>query len=232
MAPQVLQRISVRWLPDAAYEDSDTVAINVGEYFIDMRVAKNEPHVLQWGRSGKRIRLREDPPTFRWTHIIDSLDLTVPDEAHFERLPNGDDLEIGVTPAPHRKGEPTAYEEVWRDITVSLTTANKALGFSWILSSLDASVFIGKVGDVFLAIHKAPHDQGGVFSAYREQYDLVRGTWVQKYICSGSTALDCIVSSRPPTAVESVLAITNAGTVVAGQKVIIGLESFIVCAIE
>lgn len=62
MPSQAVQRISVRWLPEAAYEDTDTVALNVGGYFIDLRVVK-ESGAIQWSRAGERIVLKEDPRT-------------------------------------------------------------------------------------------------------------------------------------------------------------------------
>lgn len=60
MASQVVQRISIQWLPEPAYEDTDTIALNVGGYFIDLRVEK-ETKVIQWSRAGERILLKEDP---------------------------------------------------------------------------------------------------------------------------------------------------------------------------
>lgn len=62
MPSQAVQRISIRWLPDAAYEDTDTVALNVGGYFIDLRVVKDSG-AIQWSRAGERIVLKEDPRT-------------------------------------------------------------------------------------------------------------------------------------------------------------------------
>lgn len=105
--------------------------------------------------------------TCRWTHIIDSLDLTVPDEAYFVKLENGDDLEIGSTPCPHKDNAVTAYEEVWRDITANMQAGDQ----SWILQSSDGTTFIGKVGTIYLAIKK---DVDGMFTARKEELD---GTW-------------------------------------------------------
>lgn len=65
MPSQAVQRISVRWLPDAAYEDTDTVALNVGGYFIDLRVVKKSG-AIQWSRAGERIVLKEDPRKCRY----------------------------------------------------------------------------------------------------------------------------------------------------------------------
>lgn len=112
--------------------------------------------------------------TFRWTHIIDSLDLTVPDDAHFEKLPNGDDLEIGTTPAPHKGGELTDYEEVWRDVTQKATPDE----LSWILQSSDGTAFAGKVGSIYLTIHKA---SDGTFAARRQERGESGQAWKTSY---------------------------------------------------
>ncbi|CAH0005078.1 unnamed protein product [Clonostachys byssicola] len=154
---QAVQRISIRWLPEPAYEDTDTIALNVGGYFIDLRVVK-ETGSIQWSRAGERILLEENPY------------LTVPDEAHFEKLPNGDDLEIGSTPCPHKGGALTEYEEVWRDITSRKQPEDP----SWILQSADGTTFIGRVGTIYLAIRKS---ETGNFSARREDLSSSNQTW-------------------------------------------------------
>lgn len=59
MPSQAVQRISVRWLPEPAYEDTETIALNVGGYFLDLRVAKKDSTV-QWSRAGERIALKAD----------------------------------------------------------------------------------------------------------------------------------------------------------------------------
>ena len=60
--PQVLKRVSVRWPPDSAYEDSVTIALNVGGWFMDLRVATADGS-LQWSRAGERKTLRQEPCT-------------------------------------------------------------------------------------------------------------------------------------------------------------------------
>ncbi|KAK6087032.1 neutral amino acid transporter [Seiridium cupressi] len=179
MASQAVQRISLRWLPEPAYEDTITIALNVGDYFIDLRITKQDPSI-QWSRAGERVVLKKEPPTYRWTHIVDSLNLTIPDDAHFEKLPNGDDLEIGTTPCPHKGGVPTDYEEVWRDITAK----KSADELSWILQSSDGTTFIGKVGGIFLAIRKTSH---GDFAALRE--DRQDDNWATTYQSDGKAGL-------------------------------------------
>ncbi|CAM1508649.1 Fc.00g054970.m01.CDS01 [Cosmosporella sp. VM-42] len=173
MSAQILERISVRWLPDPAYEDTETIALNVGGYFVDLRVTKEESAV-QWSRAGERIILKHEPLTCRWTHIIDSLDLTEPDEAYFTKLPNGDDLEIGVTKCPFRDGAMTPYEEVWRDVTPKL----RANDPSWIIQSSNGSIFVGKVGNNSVAMRKDP--EGG-FVVRKEKLSQGEKSWKTSY---------------------------------------------------
>lgn len=60
MPSQAVKRISIRWLPEPAYEDTDTIALNVGGYFIDLRVTR-EDQTIQWSRAGERIMLKQSP---------------------------------------------------------------------------------------------------------------------------------------------------------------------------
>ncbi|KAF2798706.1 hypothetical protein K505DRAFT_392877 [Melanomma pulvis-pyrius CBS 109.77] len=164
--PQILRRISMRWLPDPAFENTDTIALNVGGYFMDLRVATADES-LEWSRAGERKELGRIPLTFQWTRIIDSFKSTQADEAAFETLPNGDDLETGMFT---KDGIPTAYEEVWRDVTEDTTGDS----YSWIIQSNDGSTFMGKVGNVFLWMRQ---DEKGSFAARKEIYDESKGDW-------------------------------------------------------
>ena len=112
--------------------------------------------------------------TCRWTHIIDSLDLTEPDEAYFNKLSNGDDLEIGTTKCPFKDGAMTAYEEVWRDVTPKLQANDP----SWIIQSSDGSAFVGKVGNISVAMRKDPN---GGFAVRKQELDQSGGTWETSY---------------------------------------------------
>ena len=60
MKPEALERISIRWLPDPTYEDTKTIALNVGGYFMDLRVTKDTPSI-EWAQAGERTILKEDP---------------------------------------------------------------------------------------------------------------------------------------------------------------------------
>lgn len=151
--------------------------------------------------------------TFRWTRIIDSFGLVVPDEAHFEKLPNGDDLEIGITPCPHKDNVPTGYEEVWRDATAK----SSATELSWILQSQDGSAFIGKIGAIYLAIQKTAD---GGFAARREDREASGGKWNVSYE-SGSV-------SSLPRATEAIGSIESSDQKwVKGQTVEIGGTGYI-----
>lgn len=63
MKGQAVERISIRWLPDPAFEDTRTVALNVGGYFIDLRTTKEEPSI-QWSHAGELTILKEEPCKF------------------------------------------------------------------------------------------------------------------------------------------------------------------------
>lgn len=241
MASQAVQRVSLRWLPDPAFEDTDTVALNVGGYFVDLRVVK-DTQTVQWSRAGERITLRTNPrkcsihirghqrrfahciffphtATFRWTHIIDSLDLSVPDEAHFEKLPNGDDLEIGTTPAPHLDNKPTDYEEVWRDITAKRTIHE----LSWILQSVDGLTFLGKVGSIYLAIRKS---SDGSFAAIRQDLKCTNDEY------SWNTTFESGDLSALPLAYDAISAVEGVGNVPDGTEVMVGQARYVVRAIS
>lgn len=58
--PQILRRVSMRWLPDPAFENTDTIALNVGGYFMDLRVATADKS-LEWSRAGERKELEKNP---------------------------------------------------------------------------------------------------------------------------------------------------------------------------
>jgi len=45
MAHQISTRISLRWLPEAPSEPTDTLVFNVGAYFLDLRVLKADTSI-------------------------------------------------------------------------------------------------------------------------------------------------------------------------------------------
>lgn len=162
--PQLLQRISIRWLPDEAYENTDTIALNVGGYFMDLRVLLGNKS-LEWSRAGERRTMAGN--AFQWTRIIDSLGSTQTDEAAFTALPNGDDLETGTF---LKDSTPLPYEEVWRDVTDEMAGIDNSP--SWIVQSSDGCVFLGKIGCVYLAMSQ---DEKGRYAVRREVDNGARG---------------------------------------------------------
>ncbi|OAP55555.1 hypothetical protein AYL99_10528 [Fonsecaea erecta] len=166
--PQILKRISIRWPPDPAFEDTETIALNVGGYFMDLRVTLADK-TLQWSRAGERKTLQETPLTFQWTRIIDSMGSRRPDEGSMEEMANGDDLETGHFDR-EGNGVPVDYEEVWRDVTGKAESDDSA----WILQSVDGSVFLGKVGDTFLGMQQSGK---GDFAVRKEVYNSEAGVW-------------------------------------------------------
>jgi hypothetical protein len=60
MTPRVSIRISLRWLPDAASEPTDTIVFGVGAYYLDLRVLKSN-NSIDWALAGERQVLSTDP---------------------------------------------------------------------------------------------------------------------------------------------------------------------------
>jgi hypothetical protein len=62
MTPRVSIRITLRWLPDAASEPTDTLVFGVGDYYIDLRVLKSNTSI-DWALAGERQIISTDPST-------------------------------------------------------------------------------------------------------------------------------------------------------------------------
>ncbi|KIW74468.1 hypothetical protein Z517_12408 [Fonsecaea pedrosoi CBS 271.37] len=167
--PQILKRVSIRWLPDDAFEDTDTIALNVDGYYMDLRVTLTDK-TLQWSRAGERKTLARDGLTFRWTRIIDSKGSRQSDEASFVDLSNGDSLETGKFDK-EGNGTLTDYEEVWRDVTKD--TESDEEGSAWILQSTDESMFLGRIGHMFLGMQESAQ---GCFAVRKEVWSSKSGT--------------------------------------------------------
>jgi hypothetical protein len=111
-----------------------------------------------------------------------------------------------VTPAPHNNNIPTAYEEVWRDVTAKKTPSE----LSWILQSVDRSTFVSKVGGIYLAIQKA----SAGFAAVRE--DRSANAWSTTFqsqggegLPSATQAIEAIEAGRQSWAEGQTLDIQN-----------------------
>lgn len=184
MAARLSTRISLRWVPDEPEELTDTLVMNVGGYFMDLRVNKADQSI-DWAMAGERHVLSKNPRKFptitliaqrlsntftvkcRWIKAIDSLGPSDPDEGIFSPLPNGDDLETGSMPCAHKNDAVTDYEEVWRKLS-PVPGPKRA----WIIQSVENSprggTFLGRVAGSFMALRES---EGLPFSVRSERLD-------------------------------------------------------------
>lgn len=153
--------------------------------------------------------------TCRWTHIIDSLGFTDPDEASFTKLSNGDELEVGETKCPHKNDAMTAYEEVWRDVTAHENLSEP----SWILRSKEGNTFIGRVGNLCQGNSKGSHG----FSARREDFEG-SGEWKASFE-EGDT-------SSIPRVVDVLQELKTKSNWSVGDNITIGGLEFSITALE
>lgn len=63
MAARLSTRISLRWVPDEPEELTDTLVMNVGGYFMDLRVNKADQSI-DWAMAGERQILSKNPRKF------------------------------------------------------------------------------------------------------------------------------------------------------------------------
>jgi len=182
MTARLSTRVSIRWLPEPASEDTDTRVLSVGGFFVDVRV-RTADKSIDWAMAGQRIVLSKDPLKCKFTHIVDSLGLTAPDEGDFQDLPNGDALETGTMPCPHRNNAMTDYEEVWRPLPFPAGPQR-----AWVIQSVDdgGKTLAGQVGGLFLAVQERAD---GGFSARREEWteEGWKGSWTVKYLIGQGT---------------------------------------------
>ncbi|GAB7351531.1 hypothetical protein MBLNU459_g2170t2 [Dothideomycetes sp. NU459] len=177
MVVQLSIRKSLRWIPDEPSEPTDTLVLDVGDYFVDLRVLKSNISI-DWAMAGKRTVLRETPLRCQWSKEICSMGTEDSDDVgDFEDLPNGDALEKGSMPNPEKNDEVTEYEEVWGSLPVPSSEQP-----AWILRNKDESgiTYLGRVGSYYQALRKS---QEGSFAALREE--CVSGSWNVKYAIKG-----------------------------------------------
>ncbi|KAL4772569.1 hypothetical protein BDW60DRAFT_222475 [Aspergillus nidulans var. acristatus] len=116
MTKRLSTRISLRWPPEPPFENTDTLVLSVGNWYVDLRVDR-ETATLDWAIAGERLQNANSNEVL-FTHELDSRSaFGVADCGTFSALPNGDDLEVGVMPRPDLPGAPVSkYEEVWREL--------------------------------------------------------------------------------------------------------------------
>ncbi|KIW02723.1 uncharacterized protein PV09_06157 [Verruconis gallopava] len=181
-------RVSIRWLPDPASEETDTLVLSVDGYYVDLRVRKSDG-AIDWLLAGERIVDPENTSKVKFTHIIDSNHdprdpHPAPDVGEFSKLPNGDDLETGQMPNPAAGGKMMAYEEVWRELNWKVSPENTDM--NWILEALDnhddnddlrCKTFYAKVGRYYLAAQKKERNHDAQFAAIRQDFQPETREW-------------------------------------------------------
>lgn len=55
-------RLSLRWLPEEPFENTDTLVLMVGEWYVDLRVDKRSGH-LDWAIAGQCLLKATNPRT-------------------------------------------------------------------------------------------------------------------------------------------------------------------------
>lgn len=129
-------RVSLRWLPDPPFENTDTIVMSVKGWYADLRVDR-KTNDIDWAIAGQRVVDTTDPSRVQFTHELDSHNsFDAVDCGTFSTLPNGDDLETGSMPRPDLPGAPiTEYEEVWRELPFRPGPEGPQRGLSWVLES-------------------------------------------------------------------------------------------------
>jgi hypothetical protein len=56
-------RVSLRWLPDPAFENTDTIVLSLMGWYVDLRVDKSSGKI-DWAIAGQRIVESQDPRRF------------------------------------------------------------------------------------------------------------------------------------------------------------------------
>ncbi|KAI5258079.1 hypothetical protein E4T42_00700 [Aureobasidium subglaciale] len=172
MVVQLSYRKSLRWVPGEPSEPTSTLVLDVGDFFVDLRILKSDGGI-DWAMAGKRTVLSQSPLRCQWSKEICSQNTEPHDDiGEFEDLPNGDALEKGSMPNPDNNDEVQAYEEVWGNLDVPASGEP-----AWILRSKDENgiTFMGKVGHWFQVLRKR---EGG-FDVLREE--KVEGKWIRRY---------------------------------------------------
>ncbi|KAL4915468.1 hypothetical protein BDW62DRAFT_124631 [Aspergillus aurantiobrunneus] len=191
-------RISLRWPPEPAFENTDTLVLSVGNWYVDLRVDR-ATGTIDWAIAGERLQDKNSDEVL-FTHELDSRNaFGVADCGTFSSLPSGDDLEVGVMPRPDLPGTPvSSYEEVWRGLAF-IRVEGQLNGSSFVLESATDGVelaedeekqvtrtFIGAIGGTYIVLRqrqilvrpagetKSVIKSGGEVSARKE--DFVQGS--------------------------------------------------------
>ncbi|RAL08736.1 uncharacterized protein BO97DRAFT_472841 [Aspergillus homomorphus CBS 101889] len=211
-------RISLRWPPAPAFENTDTIVMSVAGWYVDLRIDR-ATITIDWAIAGQRVVDPKDSTRVQFTHEVDSRNsFDDVDCGTFSTLPNGDDLEKGSMPRADLPGRPVCeYEEVWRELEFRAGPEGAGKGVSWVLESKDildfkdgekgevTRTFLGRVWGTYLALRQVQRQvrspgsnatvvkDGGEVSALREEWDSSRG-WCTRY--NLSTEVDKLPSMK------------------------------------
>ncbi|KAL3459233.1 hypothetical protein BJX64DRAFT_265259 [Aspergillus heterothallicus] len=237
-------RISLRWPPEPAYENTDTIVLSVDSWYVDLRVDRASG-AIDWAIAGERLQ-DTDSNEVLFTHELDSRNsFGVADCGSFSSLPNGDELEVGVMPRSDLPGSPVRdYEEVWRKLL--FRRAGESSRVSFVLEAggnvqLEEGekkdvvrTFIGVIWGTYVALRqrqilarpvgesKTIIQNGGEVTARRE--DFVRGVGFRvKYSIGRADYLPVHADVEPLMA---------GGQLVPGKKVVLRGEEYVVRALE
>lgn len=56
-------RVSLRWVPEPAFENTDTIVLSVGKWYVDLRMDKRTGKI-DWAIAGERIVESDEPGEF------------------------------------------------------------------------------------------------------------------------------------------------------------------------
>ncbi|EAW13639.1 uncharacterized protein ACLA_043590 [Aspergillus clavatus NRRL 1] len=236
-------RISLRWLPGPAFENTDTFVMSLTGWYVDLRVDKASGR-LDWAIAGRRIVESTDPLRVRFTHEIDSRgSFADADCGTFTALDDGDELEVGKMARVDLPGCPVrAYEEVWRELPFRRGPEGEGRGVSWVLEGWEAKgegeegvgirTFVARLWGSYLVLRQRQTrarsrdgrvvvTEGGEVSARREEWGLAGG-WEVKYALGPE--VDGLPSMRRTLADDRQWSM--------GEKVVIADQTYIVRAYE
>ncbi|KAL2819849.1 hypothetical protein BDW59DRAFT_164883 [Aspergillus cavernicola] len=247
-ASRLSTRISLRWPPEPPFENTDTLVLSVGNWYVDLRVDP-ATQAIDWAIAGERLQVLNSNDVL-FTHELDSRNtFGVADCGSFSALPNGDDLEVGVMPRVDLPGEPVReYEEVWRKLLFRRCDEGESKGLSFVLERGTDGVelaegeerevirtFVGAICGTYVVLRqtqvllrpagemKTVIKRGGEVSARRE--DFVRGIGYQvKY------ALGPGVGSLP--ARSDIEGSALDGSPSPGERVVVCGEEYVIRSFE
>ncbi|EPQ50808.1 hypothetical protein GLOTRDRAFT_141312 [Gloeophyllum trabeum ATCC 11539] len=194
MSKLAATRISLQLPPGAPSEETDTLVLTFRAHYIDLRVLRSSlsssPQRVEVDEGFAGTLTHASPAHTRWTHVVDSNGSDKLDEGTFTLLPNGDEVEEGLTEAGG------TYREVWRQVPV------EAGAPAWFLESTSPSpstssspstkdtrmgeggekVFAARMGLYYLTMGQTGA-RGRGYSAQRWQ--LEGGAWRRVYKVGG-----------------------------------------------